>query len=81
MWKHGFSYPAGEPGHIHMMVTDAMEQNRSDQGRLRPRLGTGIPLFPWHCIAKPQNQTDSQERGNSLCPFIGGVAKSSAKSR
>lgn len=43
MWEHGFSYPPGEPGHIHMVVADAVKQSRSDRGRLRPRPGTGIP--------------------------------------
>lgn len=36
---------------------------------LRPRLGTGTPLFPRHCVAKSQNQVDTQGRGNSFCPL------------
>lgn len=57
-----FSSPAGWPGLVHAVVADSQKQSRRDQGLLRPRLGTGTA--PWHGIAKSQNQTDSEGRGN-----------------
>ena len=64
-----FSSPAGWPGLVHTVVANSKKQSRSDQGLLRPRPGTGTTLFLWHCIAKSQNQTDSQGWGSSFRPM------------